>query len=338
MEVRAPVRAELYASLAEALAEPPAWLAGAGRDWPLFEAAVRAARDGSQAARRAVEALAAIRPESLSVRRRRYQALFAGAGRPRLWLHESLHMEGRLLGAATLAVERVYRVAGLAVEGAELPDHASVELAFLGWLAAQEAAHRAQSRAWRRLARRFIRRHAGRWLPELGRALAASGDPVYAPLGRLLAGWLAEAVRPPRRLTLAGTRLPVISQNETCTLCGFCAQVCPSRALFIRETGAETGLILLPSACTGCGRCEQVCEFGALQLAAPGSDRPGPLVLRRSPRAVCPGCGQPTVSQAEIEAIAAGLGERPAWLDYCLDCRPRLSEAHPRVCRSCAAS
>ena len=320
-------RAELYAALAEALAEPPLWLADAGRAWPLFEAAVRVAREtGSEAARHAVEALAGVGPESLPARRGRYQRLFTGPGRPAWWFYESLYVNGRLLGPAALAVAQIYRAAGLDVAGTELPDHASVELAFLAWLAEQAATDPAQSEDWQALARRFIERHAGRWLPQLGRALAASGDPVYAPIGQLLAGWLAELKQPSSQRAKTGLRRPTIPQTDTCTLCGFCVQLCPTQALSIRETGDETMLALRPAACIGCGKCERACDFGALRMITPDAASAQPIVLRLSPRVICPGCGRPTVSQAEVAAVAAGLGYKPAWLDYCLACRAEVME------------
>lgn len=320
------IQAELYATLAEALAEPPAWLTCAGRDWPLFEAAIHVAQDeGSQAAQRAAVSLSAIQPESLDARRHRYRRLFDGPGRPRLWLYESLHLDGRLLGPVTFAVQQVYCAAGLAVEGAELPDHASVELAFLAWLTEQEAAQPDHAADWQQLIQRFIERHAGRWLPDLGRALAASGDPVYAPIGQLLSEWLAEG-RCSSISPAPEPRLPAIRQIEDCTLCGFCAQVCPTQALVVRETAAETGLVLAPAACVGCGKCEQVCDFDALHMETQSSVKGESVILRTSARAICPGCGQPTVSCAEVEAIAAAIGDWPRWLDYCLECRPMLME------------
>ena len=106
------LRADLYHALAEALGDPPEWLALPGCEWPLFESAARLA-PSSVAARRAVEALVRVGAESLTARRVRYAALFAGSGRPRLWLYESAHVSGRLLGPETLAVERLYRAAGL---------------------------------------------------------------------------------------------------------------------------------------------------------------------------------------------------------------------------------
>lgn len=306
----ATLRAELYHSLAEALAEPPDWLGLAGREWPLFEIAVRLAPQ-SEAARRAVEPLDRVRTEPLAARQARYAALFAGPGRPRFWLYESASLTGRILGSQTFAVEQLYRAAGLETAGAELPDHAALELAFLAHLA---AAGRGGDE------RRFVKRHAGRWLPELGRALARSGDEVYAPIGQLLADWLDERVE--QRVTgvvgqvthhvLRITKLPLIPHSGLCSLCGFCAQVCPTRALALHETRTETALALNTALCVGCGKCERFCETGALRMhqTADGSERlQGWRVIRRSPRAVCPGCGQPTISRAELDFVAVRIGQ-----------------------------
>ena len=323
MTQRLRIYAGVYYALAETLTEPPLWMASAGREWPLFGAVIRAAREtDSEAARQAVEALSAIPREGLTARRQRYRRIFEGAGRPGLWLYESAHVDGRVFGPTALAVERVYRAAGLQPEGAERPDHASVELAFLGWLMEQGAENGALAGAWQGLASRFIEVHAGRWLPQVGRALADSGDLVYAPIGRLLADWLTEALRPPRPRRRKHASLPAVSPAENCTLCGFCVQVCPTQALRIRETDRETGLVLNPEACIACGKCERICQFNALRMALPQTVPAGPVALRTSPRGRCPHCGAPTVSAAELDAIAARLGHRPAWLDYCLDCRP----------------
>ena len=147
MPSASPLRADLYHALAEALAEPPEWLAEPGGDWPLCEIAVRLA-PASAAAGRAIQSLAEIQAEPLAVRRARYAAL-----RPRLCLYESEALTGRAFGEAVLAVERYYRAAGLEVVGAELPDHASVELAFLAHVTAHGA---------RDVERDFLTRRAGR--------------------------------------------------------------------------------------------------------------------------------------------------------------------------------
>lgn len=328
------LRSRIYHALAEALAESPDWLALPGRAWPLFESAQRLAPE-SEAARNAVGAIAEIRAEPLAARRARYHALFVGPGRPRFWLYESAHRSGRLLGPETFAVEKLYRAAGLEVASSELPDHASLELTFLAHLAEQGAD---------RSEREFIERHAGRWLPELGRALAHSGDEVYAPIGQVLAEWLEErsgsratsavnpAARRPRiasRSTLRTPRLPILTEAESCILCGFCAQICPTRALAIRESASETVLALNAAACVGCGKCERTCEAHALEMKqVPKEPQPSAgswKVLRQSPRAICRGCGAPMVSRAELDFVAAQIGQ-PLWLDYCAECRPVLME------------
>jgi len=320
------LRADLYHALAEALAEPPDWLAVPGRDWPLFESANCLAA-ASASARRAVQPLAEIRSEPLAVRRARYAGLFAGPSRPRFCQYESEALTGRVFGEAAAAVERHYQRAGLEVVGAELPDHASMELAFLAHVAEQGA---------RDLERDFISQHAGRWLPDLGRALARSGDEVYAPIGQLLAEWLEECAggrEPDDRPDAArhaprATRLPVIPQATGCSLCGFCAQVCPKRALVIHETERETALLLFSTHCAGCHQCERVCEAHAIKMQPPTASQQSlgaRTVLRQSPRARCRACDQPTVSLAELDFVIARIGH-PMWLDYCSACRPLFEE------------
>lgn len=330
-----PPRADLYQALAEVLAEPPHWLALAGREWPLTAAALRLARS-SEAARRAVVDLVEIPAEALVRRQTRYKALFAASDRPPLWLYESAYRQGRLLGETSFALARLYQAAGLEIAGAELPDHAAVELAFLAHLANRAADEPEHKTEWRRLERRFIKKHAGCWLPALGKALVRSGDAVYAPIGRLLAEWLEEAGRSNKvaSILVRRPRLPGIAHQDDCTLCGFCIQACPTRALTIRETAHETSLLLSAAHCVSCAKCEQVCSTGALRLSAaetgmmdvnafPGQANWRPL--RRSPRAICPGCGEATVSCAELDFVATNIG-RPDWLVYCLTCRPYLME------------
>jgi TorA maturation chaperone TorD len=326
-------RADLYHLLAEALADPSEWLACAGREWPLLDSAANFAPK-SDAMRRAIEALAEVRAESLTARRKRYAALFVGTGRPVVWLYESAFLTGRILGPETLEVERVYRAAGVEPIGAELADHVSLELAFLAQLAmvGQDniLPHEKQ----------FIKQHAGRWLPELGRTLARSGDEVYGPIGQLLAAVFALDRSPKKKGT---DRRPSLQSPAECTLCGFCVQVCPTRALSIHETHTETALMLNAAACIGCGKCERPCETHVMKCEvrsakcevgnAEGEVRSAKCevrsaewaVLRQSPRVMCPSCGEPTVSRAEFEYVAAQIGE-PAWLAYCLDCRSALLE------------
>lgn len=318
-------RASIYHALSELLAGSPPWAVDSARAWSLYADAERAAHD-SPAARRAILSLSDIPLESAEQRQARYDALFLHP--PRRWLYESAAKTGRILGEETFAVAKIYRAAGLVASlGAEPPDHASLELAFLAHLAENADSDPEHADAWRALERQFIREH-GDWLIQLGRGLAKTGDMVYAPVGQLLADWLAEASQEAPRASHASDLdlKPVVPTPDDCTLCGFCVQVCPVHALAIRETESETALLLNVPLCVGCRKCEKICDTKAISLSAnvPSAGPQFPIAtLRLSSRAICPSCHKPTVSRAELEYIGAQIGH-PAWLDYCLDCRPKL--------------
>lgn len=317
-------RAELYYALAEALAEMPSWLVRAGSEWPLTQAA-RKVMPGSLV----VEKLAGIPAESKPHRQNRYTRLFRGPGRPRFWLYESMWRSGRFLGPESLSLEKLYTEAGLQVNGAEAADHASVELAFLSHLTECQLYEPGSASLWKRIEQSFIKQHAGHWLPALGRSLARSGDEVYGVIGELMAEFLLESEHPklPTRSTKMGHCLPTITNQETCNLCGFCVQICPKRALAINETPYETSLSLSIADCNGCRKCSQVCPAGVISILNQDDylvDGPQ-QELRRSPRVICPGCGEATVSRAEFDFVVEQIG-RPAWLTYCLPCRSELVE------------
>ncbi len=323
-------RADLYHYLAEAFADPPQWLTLAGSEWPLYEIAsdTECFKDAQ-----CLKQIANIPAESLAARLARYTSLFAGTGRPRFWLYESAYLN-RMLGPETFAVAKLYRAAGVETVGAELPDHISNELAFLAHLA------RLGQNEILPDEKKFIETHAGCWLPNLGQALARSGDEVYAPIGQLLADWMEEIARQcgvhnaecgrtsiVHHSSFHIPKLPSISQVAQCNLCGFCTQVCPTRALLINESQSETTLRLSASRCIGCGKCERVCERHALKVNHLSQDSlpSARITLRQSPRVLCRQCGQPMVSQAEFDFVTAQIGH-PAWLDYCPECRSLVME------------
>jgi len=303
-------RADLYALLAETLAEPPDWMSLPGREWPLYASVVALASEFPGAGQH-LNRLAGIPPEPTRLRQERYAALFA-SGKPRFWLYESAALTGKILGPQTFELARLYRAAGLEIVGAELPDHISLELTFLSHLVGSS-----QEKG-------FLERHAP-WMIALGHALSRSDDQVYAPVGALLADWLESALAglPPVGTKGKGVRLPVLPDPDDCTLCGFCAQVCPTRALQVLEDARHTSLVLETASCIHCGKCERVCEFHVLEMGPSATGDAGSKILRQSPQVECRHCGQPVVSQAELDYIVSQIGEA-AWQHLCLDCRSGL--------------
>jgi TorA maturation chaperone TorD/Fe-S-cluster-containing hydrogenase component 2 len=320
-------RSVLYQCLAGALAEPLEWLSLPGRDWPLFEAALGLSRE-SLAARQAVAAMVKIAAEPMPARRERFERVFYGSDKTCIQMYESGALHGKLLAAETRAVADWYRQVGLATDGAEIPDHVSLELAFLAFLCGLD------SELGLKLEKAFLQQHAGRWLPALGRTLAAQADPVYAPVGELLAGWIEEVccqagvpgftavgkIRTPRPTG----RLPYMIAENKCTLCGFCVQACPVASLAICEDEHSTSLVLDDELCIGCGKCARACPvFTLAAVERPQAGKTASAkktLLKISERIACRACGTPMVSRAELEYVARCL-DHPAWLAYCSDCR-----------------
>lgn len=302
-------RADLYALLAESLAEPPDWMSLPGREWPLFETLAGLASE-FEPADRYLDRLVGIPAEEPRQRQKRYTAIFA-SGKPRLWLYESAALTGKILGPGTFEIARLYQAAGLEIVGAELPDHISLELTFLSHLvgSSQEIG--------------FLNHH-GAWMIDLGHLLSHAGDKVYAPIGGLLAEWLEFALASPHlEDEKIGGRVPNLPNPDDCTLCGFCSQVCPTRVLKIVEDKKSTSLVFNASGCVHCSKCEQVCEFHALNMIRPQVIDARPKTLRQSPLIQCPTCGHSVVSQAEMDYIVSQIGEA-AWQNLCLDCRSGL--------------
>jgi len=308
-------RARLYAQLAEVLAGPPDWLAWPGRDWPLFET-LSFLQPQWEAASQYLVRLAGLPPEAPGRRDERYAAIFS-TGRASLGLYEGAARTGKILGPLTFELSRLYREAGLELHSAELPDHICVELDFLAFLAGQDAG--------RPLERLFLEAHGG-WMKDLGHSLVQSGDELYALIGALLADWIsAQSERPRRNLAKAVEKalFPALPEPAACTLCGFCAQACPTRALQIREDHQQTRLVLDGEGCTHCGRCSQICSFGALRMESLAAVPMRERVLRASPLVHCQKCARAIVSQAELDYIISQIGASP-WQQLCMDCRTLL--------------
>ena len=117
---------------------------------------------------------------------------------------------GPLLGERAIAVTRAYRGAGAEMDGdcTELPTHVGVELSFMNFLCAREAAaHRnqvsdappnreekesADSTRYRELQSRFLREHLNQWFPQLSSTIqTSSGGPLYRGLAVLTEEFLS---------------------------------------------------------------------------------------------------------------------------------------------------
>jgi len=304
-------RSDLYALLAETLSEPPDWMSLPGCEWPLFETVASMASE-FESARRHLDRLACIAPEEPHQRQERYTAIFA-FGKPRFWLYESVALTGKILGPQTFELAQLYRAAGLETVGAELPDHISLELAYLSHVARSSRE------------KEFLESHAT-WMINLGRALSNSDDEVYVPIGALLADWLESllALAAPLHVKEGKrVRIPSLPHPDDCTLCGFCAQVCPTRALKVLEDTEHTSLVLEATECIHCNKCEKICEFHAVKMILPSVNGASRQILRQSLQFNCQKCGRPVVSQAEMDYIVSQIGEA-SWQRLCLDCRPSL--------------
>ncbi|MDP1714366.1 MAG: molecular chaperone TorD family protein [Anaerolineales bacterium] len=316
----------IYSGLAETLASPgtfglPSWMSASGKEWPFFNEVTRlAAITGSQAWAQAVVALSEVPSSALSTRQNEYEQLFVGLTHPPIWLYESHYVDGRMLGPTTFALSALYTQIGLEVEGAELPDHAALELSFLAFIARQESMtiDVAQATEWAAIRKLFINNHAGTWLPEVGQVLARSHYPAWIAIGLLLVASLSEQKTAPQ-LKTTSLALPQIEYVDQCILCGFCVQVCPTHALAIHEDQQTTSLWLSSPLCVHCNKCMRVCPEHVIQMGE--ENLPSHLILLyESPRGICPKCAELTFSQAEIKAVADKIGN-PSWVEYCLNCR-----------------
>ncbi len=337
-------RSDVYFALAEALYEPEA-----GVQQSLYEATSQAAELlGSPACQKAALTLAVLPAADTAELRQRYIRVTRQSDQRPLALYESLHREGRLMGEATRVTAQYYRALGIAPTNGELADHASVELTFLGHLATAEALAAINSTLVGRLRmqeRTFLRTHPGAWLPDVGREMANANDPFYTAVGSLLSGFLAEELIGASYRKTKRVRVPALEDTAACNLCGLCIGVCLPRALGIVENENETVLALNIARCVGCNRCLSGCPQGVLSEVEVGAQSPQNgatgvtdiCILRRSPRARCPACGCPTVSQAELDAIFAALQPEPAMqrqMSLCVGCKSiwsncRLPEPRP---------
>ncbi len=316
---KARVRSQVYALLAAALASPEPM------DFDEQAAPLTGCPDWLVQGLRQVNAGRTEDDQTLHTR------LFVGPARPLVYPYESCYRdpEGWLGGPWAGEVAEIYARAGLAPNELQ-PDHIVAELAFMAHLADREAHFEdAQDETAAASARAeqaaFLREHLLAWGPAFCQRLRdATDEPGYRALAEILARWLeAEAAHFGLEKRRASGSFPATVIGRLCTLCGVCAEACPTGALSLLWTEGEAQLNLRARACTGCGVCVDVCPFGAVRTGV----APATGILVRSPLLACPRCGQPALPEAFWRKLSRRFeGDEPAMqrAKLCPTCRQGL--------------
>jgi ferredoxin len=156
-----------------------------------------------------------------------------------------------------------------------------------------------------------------------------------------LAGRLPDAVA----LPAAGAPWGGVKVNaDTCTLCLSCVGACPASALAGNPERPQ--LRFVESQCVQCGLCVGTCPEEALTLeprlwlADGGKARRAARVLHEAEPFNCVECGKPFGTLRAIEAMAAKIGQHPAFagdrgrrLRMCSDCRVTAMFTDPNETR-----
>lgn len=107
-------------------------------------------------------------------------------------------VKGLLAGESTIAVQKSYREAGIAIRDdfLELPDHAGVELSFMSYLCSKQSDMRKagevqKSLKYLKMQKRFYKEHLTVWMPRLcARMNENSEGPFYKGVSRLIEAFL----------------------------------------------------------------------------------------------------------------------------------------------------
>ncbi|HLA98855.1 MAG TPA: molecular chaperone TorD family protein [Anaerolineales bacterium] len=259
-----------------------------------------------------------------------YTRLFVGPNKPVAYPYESVYFEGQLGGMTCEQVSRCYAEAGLRLKTSksEMPDHISVELAFMAHLAAQEEQATGQSQVWRQRQRRFLRDHLARWLPIFWLKVENSAaHPYYRQAARSLRA----LVEGDLKQSTFQKRYPDISlrvETSRCTLCTLCKDSCRSGALSIACTPEDITLIFNPADCNGCRACLRICPERAITIdrGHPRGQprRPQQNAIATAQRVICPKCHQPHIAIPWLEQLTKRLGDEKfatQSLVYCPPCK-----------------
>jgi TorA maturation chaperone TorD/NAD-dependent dihydropyrimidine dehydrogenase PreA subunit len=273
-----------------------------------------------------------------------FTRLFLGPGRPVAHLYESVYREGRTMGETTLDVRRRLVEEGLAPNSQRLPDHVSIELAFVAHLAAREALAwdgGDGAEAWRRLQQQesFLREHLCAWLPQFCHRILA-GRPLvhYAELAQRaetfvtmdtarVRAWLGYGLVAAEGVA-ADREWWAVTAGQGCTLCHVCVQTCKPGALYGArdEQRGSASLGFDPAKCDGCAACERWCPEGAISVGrAQDGGLPKERELARSALLACPTCGRLHIPEAMVARVMGRMGSTQEALKQrlllCYDCK-----------------
>lgn len=142
--------------------------------------------------------------------------------------------------------------------------------------------------------------------------------------------------RPPS--TRVETRAPllglVVVDPGRCTLCGACANTCPTSALELVETEEGSRLVFRPDRCAPCKLCVEACPEDAITVSHavdPGLLAGGSVVLHREEVARCRVCGKPIGPLRMIKTVEARLRSAGApeaaieRLYLCTECKQKAA-------------
>jgi TorA maturation chaperone TorD len=229
-----------------------------------------------------------------------HNRLFVGPLPPLAHPYESVYRtpEARLMGEVTTQVRRAYAEAGLAIaeECRQLPDHLTIELEFMAFLANEEAnalEQRNDDLACAILERQaaFLRDHLTRWVPEFSHRVVSAGESdFYSTAATTLAAFVVRRERP-----------------SHCTLCRICTEVCRPAALRMEKNRWEVALVFDSAQCDGCGYCVEYCPERILRVepttAQHAVPKDAPEQLAHSAILPCTGCGNPLVAEAMLAKV-----------------------------------